>query len=85
MKTTRSKQDSLKAAAVKVRGAFGRLGQGLRVEEIVAVSGLTERAALEVLRHVPEQPKIGDYFERGAEGWFYDPFVDPCGRAIPAI
>ena len=65
--------------------AFVSLGNGLRAEEIAAASGLAESTVRDVLTFKPELPRLPDFFDRGAQGWSYDPFVSPRTRSFDAV
>jgi hypothetical protein len=62
-------------AELAINAAFRSLGQGLRVEEIAAASGLSEEAVRAVLAYKPAAPVLSPYIDLGAKGWIYDPFI----------
>lgn len=72
-------------ATKKVVGAFISLGNGLRVEEIAGATGLAESTVRDVLTHKPAAPALPDFYDRGAEGWSYDPFVSPRTRTFDDV
>lgn len=43
------------------------------MEELAAATGLAESTVRAVLTFKPELPRLPDFYDRGAEGWFYDP------------
>ena len=66
-----------------IRRLFAKLGNGIRVEEFIAATGLTETRILAVLRYVPVPPRSADfYLGRPGQGWFYQPFIDRDGSVL---